>query len=130
MGKRTVSNSNQSYLQRLVESLERIAASADAQIAWMNKTGFPPEEMRVDLIHWSSLVPSLVESRTVSPQAASALEDLREFLDSLFLLDHRWITSDEALRSAPEWAAARTKATQALVLLGGSTLIQPSKRVP
>lgn len=43
MGKRTVSNSNQSYLQRLVESLDRIAASADAQIAWMNKTGFPPE---------------------------------------------------------------------------------------
>src|SRR6185437_5754644 len=75
---------DQSYLQRLVESLERIAASADAQIAWMNKTGFPPEEMRVDLIHWSSLVPSLVESRTVSPQAASALEDLREFPDSLF----------------------------------------------
>ena len=112
---------HQAYRQRLVESLERLALPADDQVAWMDETGFPPEELRMDLLHWASLLPSAVEAKTVSAEAATRVEDLADFLTSLFwTLDLAWITSDAAMRTAPEWATAREKAARTLALLAAS----------
>jgi hypothetical protein len=98
------------YLKLLVEDLEPLAASADAQIRWVAEKHLPLEELWLQLDDEMLVVPLAVSEGAMSPAVAAAVEALYAHMESMTKIHF----ASFAMLDDPVWQRVRELAADAL----------------
>lgn len=109
-------------IERLIDSLRALGAPAESQLARF--PGFAGGEVARDFADAFMLVSDCPQLRLTTAQR-EALERLEAQLDAMSAHAHAW--TEDAVRDASEWAAARRFAREALDALHAP--IEPTTRM-
>jgi hypothetical protein len=106
------------------ESLRRLGASAESQIAWLTDFGVGiADELALEFNHWAMVIISMSDTYHPSEQTIQGLRQLDQILEDISGSTGLW--SFESLRSSDEWAAIRSLASQVLISWEADALDQP-----
>jgi hypothetical protein len=109
------------------DSLRRLAATADSQIAWLTEIGVGiADELALEFDHWAMLIVSMSDTYLPSEQTIQGIRELDELLDKISGPTELW--SFGALRSSPEWATIRSRANGVLESWESDSLHHPRER--
>lgn len=97
----------------LREAVNRLADTAENQIAWMKKKRLPADELALEFSDWAVLVPQLVIAGHLAPDANTAIEALDQQLIRISGEANAALWDDQALQESPEWAKVRELARAA-----------------
>lgn len=99
----------------VVDSLQLVAADADAQIAAVPKFASPTDEVATTFGDAYLLVPQLVRARMVPEVAAEAMRGLDEWFGQM--PTDGSVAEASTLGSHPFWSRARSLARKALAIM-------------
>ena len=114
-------------IERLVHTLQAFAAPADVQLARVPDFAARADELARDFADALLLASDCPQLRLTAGQR-HALESLDAHLDAMSGAAAHGTWTDDAVRSAPEWAAARHLALAALEALGALGADSPGRR--
>jgi hypothetical protein len=100
----------EALMNQLLSSVERLASAPDVQLAWLDESSYPLDELFEnfdDLFVVST--PRLIEGHVLDVDM-TCLHDLHEYVSR----PSSWVANDEALRTSEEWVQTRQKAVRTL----------------
>ena len=105
----------------MVEAVERLAAPADQQVAYLKRLGTAPcaDELALELNYIVAMLDQFVAQGLLSPVQASAIQAVDQKLDQMSGSQNDELWWEEALHRRPEWAEVRRLAATALAELSG-----------
>jgi hypothetical protein len=108
---------NNSLVAELFGVLERLAAPAKDQIAYLRNLGTSPsvDELALELNDVAFLVPKLVEDGRISRQQADCITIIERKLSEMSGQHNFQLWTEDALRHAADWEDVRRLAAAALV---------------
>jgi hypothetical protein len=105
---------------RLVEDLVELASPAEEQVALLDQTGFPVQELALAFWNWlDSFSGTLEERGALSPEVSASMKAV---VAAIEVIDRAsaggpgtpYLWTVEALRQAGEWESVRQRARSAL----------------
>ncbi len=111
-------------IERLVNSLQALAAPAEIQLARFPDFAARADELALDFADALLLVSDCPQVRLTADER-HALELLDEHLDAMSGPARAGLWSEASVRAAPEWATTRLLARRALAALHASDELPP-----
>jgi hypothetical protein len=108
----------QELKNQLLDSVKRLVAPIGTQREWVERQGYPVEELILDLdASWPVWKSRLLEEHMIDNADVDALDDLTRYALSLIGPQNEPLFTWEAIDSTPEWSQIRELAAKALASL-------------
>jgi len=104
-------------LQRLQHATQALAAPAEVQLQLYPEFAAQPDELGLDYGEALAQAMELPEWGKLRGSGRELLLKLEDYLNQMSVPSRRHVWTEPGLRSAPEWAAIRTTAAAALLML-------------
>jgi hypothetical protein len=108
------------YRSQLIDCVRRLAASADVQVNFLKKHGYPVDELALDLNDWVVIASQKVELGEISAAEARCVTALDSALQAFSGSQNAHLWNVDALANAEVWAGIRTMASDCLRTFDGS----------
>ena len=112
-------------IERLIHSLQALAAPADAQLARFPGFVVKADELALDFADALLLISDCPQVELSAAQQET-LGQLDAHLEAMSAAPRAPLWTDAAVRGAPEWVTVRRLAREALVALGEAYALPPS----